>query len=199
MKLPSFYPILDTEAAARRNVNLADAAAQVIEGGARILQFRHKGFWSRGVFETLERVAELCRSTGVQFVVNDRADLAKLVNAALHLGPGRSAAVGGAAHRWGRDDHWVLDPQRSATPSRRGGTGRLPGSGANLRNSVEGESRSDGRIGRIAEAASTHHEATSRDRRHHARKCSRSARRWRGFGRGHRGLVSRGRRHRAGE
>lgn len=86
LKLPSFYPILDTEAAARRNVDVLDAARQVVEGGAQILQFRHKGFWSRNVFETLQRVAELCRNAGVVFVVNDRADLAKLAGAALHLG-----------------------------------------------------------------------------------------------------------------
>jgi thiamine-phosphate pyrophosphorylase len=84
--LPSFYPILDTEAAARRNVDAVDAAAQMLEGGVQILQFRHKGFWSRTVFETLERVAELCRNADVLFVVNDRADLAKLACAGLHLG-----------------------------------------------------------------------------------------------------------------
>jgi thiamine-phosphate pyrophosphorylase len=86
MTVPPFYPILDTETAAKRGVALADAAAQMLEGGVQILQFRHKGFWSRDVFETLERVAELCRSAGVVFVVNDRADLAKLCCAGLHLG-----------------------------------------------------------------------------------------------------------------
>jgi thiamine-phosphate pyrophosphorylase len=86
MALPSFYPILDTDAAARRNVDAVKAAGQILEGGAQILQFRHKGFWSRGVFETLQRVAELCRDAGVVFVVNDRADFAKLVGAGLHLG-----------------------------------------------------------------------------------------------------------------
>jgi thiamine-phosphate pyrophosphorylase len=91
MVLPPFYPILDTETAARRKVDVADAAArivsvQILEGGARILQFRHKGFWSRDVFESLQRVAELCRNAGVVFVVNDRADFAKLAGAGLHLG-----------------------------------------------------------------------------------------------------------------
>jgi thiamine-phosphate pyrophosphorylase len=86
MIVPPFYPILDAETAAKRGVALADAVAQMIEGGAQILQFRHKGFWSRDVFDTLERVAELCRSAGVVFVVNDRADLAKLTRAGLHLG-----------------------------------------------------------------------------------------------------------------
>jgi thiamine-phosphate pyrophosphorylase len=91
MIVPPFYPILDTETAARRNVDVADAAARIVsaqtrDGGAQILQFRHKGFWSREVFETLQRVAELCRNAGVVFVVNDRADFAKLTGAGLHLG-----------------------------------------------------------------------------------------------------------------
>jgi thiamine-phosphate pyrophosphorylase len=84
--LPKFYPILDPEIAARHGVDPITAAEQIIEGGAAILQFRHKGFFSREVFAQLERVAELCRDARVLFVVNDRADLAALTGAALHLG-----------------------------------------------------------------------------------------------------------------
>jgi thiamine-phosphate pyrophosphorylase len=84
--VPPFYPILDTDAAANRGIGAVDAATWILEGGAGILQFRHKGFWSREVFESLEQVAELCQACGVPLVVNDRADLAKLVGAGLHLG-----------------------------------------------------------------------------------------------------------------
>ena len=84
--LPKFYPILDPEIAARHGVDPVAAAEQMLEGGATILQFRHKGFFSREVFAQLERVAQLCRDAGALFVVNDRADLAALTNAALHLG-----------------------------------------------------------------------------------------------------------------
>ena len=38
------------------------------------------------MFAQLERVAQLCRDAGALFVVNDRADLAALTGAALHLG-----------------------------------------------------------------------------------------------------------------
>ncbi len=86
MRLPRFYPILDTDTAARRKIAVVDAATRILEGGAGILQLRHKGFWSREVYETLEQVAELCQSCGVPFVVNDRADLARVVEAGLHLG-----------------------------------------------------------------------------------------------------------------
>jgi len=84
--LPRFYPILDTEIAARQGIDPVSAAQQILEGGATILQFRHKGFFTREVFTQLERVAQLCRDAHALFVVNDRADLAALTGAALHLG-----------------------------------------------------------------------------------------------------------------
>lgn len=84
--LPRFYPILDSHTAQRRGIDPVAAAEEILEGGARILQFRHKGFFSREIFGTMERIAALCRNAGVTFVVNDRADLARIFGAALHLG-----------------------------------------------------------------------------------------------------------------
>jgi thiamine-phosphate pyrophosphorylase len=86
MILPRFYPILDTEVALRRGVDPVNAARQILDAGAKILQFRHKGFLSREAFGWLERIAELANTAGATLVVNDRADLAKLFGAALHLG-----------------------------------------------------------------------------------------------------------------
>ena len=119
MALPPFYPILDTEAAAQRNVDVVDAAARMLKGGAQILQFRHKGFWSRGVFESLQRVAELCRNAGVPFVVNDRADLAKLARAGLHLGqddlpPSAARLIVGTATMIGFSTHNEAQLQAAA-------------------------------------------------------------------------------------
>jgi thiamine-phosphate pyrophosphorylase len=74
--VPNFYPIVDS----------ADAAEAILEAGARILQFRHKGFFSRDVFEEAKRIAALSRDAGALFVINDRADIALLLDAALHLG-----------------------------------------------------------------------------------------------------------------
>jgi thiamine-phosphate pyrophosphorylase len=62
------------------------AAAALLEGGARILQLRHKGFWSREVFNQAEEIAVLCREASAVFIVNDRADYASLLHAGLHLG-----------------------------------------------------------------------------------------------------------------
>jgi thiamine-phosphate pyrophosphorylase len=84
--LPRFYPILDTEACLRHRVEPLSAARQILEGGARIIQFRHKGFLSRQAFAWLEEIAKQARAAGATLVVNDRADLAQLFGVALHLG-----------------------------------------------------------------------------------------------------------------
>ncbi len=81
---PVFYPVLDTGLLARRGMPAGAAAEALLEAGARILQFRHKGFFSRQAFEDARLLAELCRDA--LYVVNDRADIAMLLNAALHLG-----------------------------------------------------------------------------------------------------------------
>jgi thiamine-phosphate pyrophosphorylase len=86
MRFKLFYPILDTETAAHRGVDPVAAAAQILEGGAGILQFRHKGFFSRETFDQARRIAALCRGANALFVMNDRADIARLLDAGLHLG-----------------------------------------------------------------------------------------------------------------
>jgi thiamine-phosphate pyrophosphorylase len=86
VNLPRFYPILDTEAALRSGADPVQAARAILGAGAQILQFRHKAFYSRDAHGWLEQIAELCRKSGAMLVVNDRADLAVLFGAALHLG-----------------------------------------------------------------------------------------------------------------
>ena len=86
MKLPPVYPILDTESLDRCAISLATAAAAFLEGGAGILQIRHKGHWSRDIFDAARTVARLCRENGTQLIVDDRADIALLLEAGLHVG-----------------------------------------------------------------------------------------------------------------
>ena len=86
LKLPRIYPILDTESLTARGIAPLTAAAAFLDGGAAILQFRHKEHWSRAVFEDARQIAGLCREAGAQFIVNDRADFAALLGAGLHLG-----------------------------------------------------------------------------------------------------------------
>ena len=82
----SFYPILDTDVLARRGMPVVEAAEAILDAGARILQFRHKGFFSREVFADAQRIAGLCRAANAVFIVNDRADIAMLLSAGVHLG-----------------------------------------------------------------------------------------------------------------
>jgi len=86
MKLPRVYPILDSESLASRGLSVESAARALLDGGARILQLRHKGHWDRSVYESAKTLARNCREAGALFVVNDRADFALLVGAALHVG-----------------------------------------------------------------------------------------------------------------
>jgi len=104
MTLPRVYPIADSGALAARGYSPAAFATALLDGGAAILQFRHKGHWSREVFEQAGRIAAMCRERGVLFVVNDRADMAMLLDAALHVG---------------HDDLPVTEARRLIGPGRR--------------------------------------------------------------------------------
>jgi thiamine-phosphate pyrophosphorylase len=86
MRLPRVYPILDTESLSAREIPVEKAAAAFLEGGAGILQMRHKAHWSRATFDAARAVARLCREAGALFIVNDRADLAMLLDAGVHVG-----------------------------------------------------------------------------------------------------------------
>jgi thiamine-phosphate pyrophosphorylase len=80
--IPPVYPILDTA----RGIDPLLVTEAWMEGGARVIQFRHKAFWSREVYGQAREVAQLCREAGAQLVVNDRADMAGLLAAGLHVG-----------------------------------------------------------------------------------------------------------------
>jgi thiamine-phosphate pyrophosphorylase len=85
-RLPRFYPILDTFTVSERGYSMLVAAEALLEAGVRILQYRHKENWTQAHFEEAKRIATLCQEAGVLFVLNDRADFARMMGAALHLG-----------------------------------------------------------------------------------------------------------------
>jgi len=85
-EIPAVYPILDTATLERRGIDPILAAEAFLEGGARILQLRHKKFWSQDTFFLAEAVSILCRKNEAIFVVNDRADYATMLSAGLHVG-----------------------------------------------------------------------------------------------------------------
>lgn len=86
MTLPKLYPILDTATLAQRDASLLSATRAFLQAGATLLQLRHKGHWSRDIFHEAEAAAQLCRERNATLIVNDRADIAILLNAGLHIG-----------------------------------------------------------------------------------------------------------------
>jgi thiamine monophosphate synthase len=62
MLLPRFYPILDTSLLRRRGLSAIEAAVQVLDAGARILQLRHKEFFTGEWLDQAVHIAELCRA-----------------------------------------------------------------------------------------------------------------------------------------
>lgn len=83
IRLPPIYPILDSASLEAAGMEAWRVAEALLEGGAEILQFRHKSFWSRETVESALRIAAICTDAGAAFVVNDRADYAALIAARL--------------------------------------------------------------------------------------------------------------------
>lgn len=86
MNLPVLYPILDTALLDSHGCSALDAADAMLSAGAQILQWRCKDTMTRARFDELEAIGELCRKHGAEFVINDRADLAMMLGATLHVG-----------------------------------------------------------------------------------------------------------------
>jgi thiamine-phosphate pyrophosphorylase len=84
MKLPShFYGMVDT-AGGHDPVTLARI---LLEAGARLVQLRLKDVSSRDFLAAARTIAELCRERDAMLIVNDRADIARLADAAgVHVG-----------------------------------------------------------------------------------------------------------------
>lgn len=79
------YAILDPEHLRGRDPRAV--AEQVLAGGAAVVQLRAKNLPDRDLLLLAEELRRLCRRAAVPFVINDRADLARLVDAdGLHLG-----------------------------------------------------------------------------------------------------------------
>jgi thiamine-phosphate pyrophosphorylase len=85
-QLPKLYPIIDTASCGYRELSPILLAEALLDAGVRILQYRHKDPWTAGNFEEAKTMAALCGEAGVLFVLNDRADYARLLGAALHVG-----------------------------------------------------------------------------------------------------------------
>jgi thiamine-phosphate pyrophosphorylase len=80
------YAILDGRVLTARGIALAAAAAALLDGGLRLLQIRWKESWNHDVYAEAVQVADLCQRAGATLVINDRADVARLLGAGVHVG-----------------------------------------------------------------------------------------------------------------
>jgi thiamine-phosphate pyrophosphorylase len=72
---------------ARCAAGLEWTVRQAIAGGARVIQLREKSLTDRELLDRAQRVGRWTRETGALFIVNDRADIARLVEAdGVHVG-----------------------------------------------------------------------------------------------------------------
>lgn len=64
-----------------------DVAVQMIEAGIKVIQYREKEKSDKLMFDECLKIREMTKSAGVTFIINDRPDLAVLVDAdGVHLG-----------------------------------------------------------------------------------------------------------------
>ena len=82
------YPLyLVTDEKACKEKDLYESVEASIRGGAKIVQLREKNMDTRDFFKRALKLKEICHKHGVDFVINDRLDIAIAVDAdGVHLG-----------------------------------------------------------------------------------------------------------------
>jgi thiamine-phosphate pyrophosphorylase len=81
---PFLYPIVDV---GLLSGTVADAVAALGRAGARLVQLRAKGVADARLVALAREAAAAARAAGVMFIVNDRADVARIVGAdGVHVG-----------------------------------------------------------------------------------------------------------------
>ncbi len=109
--LSGLYPIIDTAACARAQIKPESLAQAIAAAGISVAQFRHKGAFTREIFIQAENVGQILQAAEVAYVINDRADIARLLGAdGLHLGqedlpPARVRPVVGSSLAIGYSTH----------------------------------------------------------------------------------------------
>ncbi len=84
LTLPKIYPITDTRIS---GLSHSQQVADMIAGGAKIIQLREKLSLPLDWFDDARNSAELCRKNGVLLIVNDRVDMALVIGSGgVHLG-----------------------------------------------------------------------------------------------------------------
>jgi thiamine-phosphate pyrophosphorylase len=104
------YAILDGPMLTARGIGLVAAAESLLDGGLRLLQIRWKQTWTADVYAEARLIAALCRGAAATLLINDRADVAKLLGTGVHLGqddlaPSEVRSIAGADALIGYSTH----------------------------------------------------------------------------------------------
>ncbi len=84
-RISKLYAIIDTRFLKGRSHE--DIAAQMLEGGARIIQLRDKTMSKKELLPVAQRLKSLCAENDALFIINDQLDIALAADAdGLHLG-----------------------------------------------------------------------------------------------------------------
>ena len=86
MRLPKLYPIVDKATLDARGIRVSCFAGEMARAGVGILQYRDKLGAPQEVLRGARAVAEAFAGVPCRFVLNDRADFARLLKTALHVG-----------------------------------------------------------------------------------------------------------------
>ena len=121
--IPPLYAILDFDAVTGRGWDPADVCVAWLSGGVRLIQLRAKHLASGQFLELADEVSALCRQSGAQLIINDRADIAAMAGAAgVHLGQddlsptdarlalGEAGVIGLSTHAQGQVESGAREP-----------------------------------------------------------------------------------------
>jgi thiamine-phosphate pyrophosphorylase len=120
--LPRLCAIVDEEVAARMRRDVVDLARALLRGGVRWLQLRAKRASGAEFHAWAEALQTLARDRNALLVVNDRADIARVVGAGVHVGQddlpprharaivGEGAVVGFSTHTLQQIDAVLGEP-----------------------------------------------------------------------------------------
>lgn len=85
--LPRLYAILDIDLATSRGLGAHDVVHAWLDAGVRLIQLRAKRLTLGPMLDLALPLAADCRTAGALFLVNDRADVARLAHASgVHVG-----------------------------------------------------------------------------------------------------------------
>jgi thiamine-phosphate pyrophosphorylase len=87
VRIPRLYAIADAESLSTRGLSLDAFVGDLLAAGVQLLQYRNKQGSPRQVLQDAARLQNLFTNSSARFILNDRADLARLARCGgVHVG-----------------------------------------------------------------------------------------------------------------